>query len=123
MSDVNRNASRKSLIATSAASFVLWASNSPGINWAVDIDGPETWGFLLAAHTYFFAMYIVNQGLESFQTEFLLKGTEPLLRRSERWMDRPFVTLLAIGGYGVIGYNLIVALQSSTAKGVAHSWY
>ena len=70
MSDAAQSSSRKSLIATSMAAVVLSVDQSPGINWVVDIDGAWTWSFLLAAHSYFFTMFIVNGAFLRLGAEF-----------------------------------------------------
>jgi hypothetical protein len=107
MSNAVESSSRKSLIATSMAAVVLSVDKSPGINWIVDIDGAWTWTwlFLLAAHGYFFIMYAVNGGLQQFKVESLCFfkfyisewGEATFRAKPAHWMNRPFVTLLALG--------------------------
>jgi len=124
--DVSRlSASRKSLIATSVASFVLLADKSPGINWVVDISGAETWLFLLVAHSYFFAMFIANGAFLHLGDDIRaatvnIHGTRlRTLGHFRIWMERPFVTLVAILASGVIVYNLITAWNSTATRAIA----
>ena len=125
MSNAEQVSSRKSLIATSVAALVLWVDKSPGINWVVDIDGAWTWGFLGAAHSYFFIMYAVNDGLYRFFTEFLFSRTTfsgahlTIKARLSLWMTRPFVTMLAICTFVVICYNLATAWSATATKAIA----
>ncbi len=124
MSNGVESSSRKSLIATSMAAVVLSVDKSPGINWIVDIGGAWTWLFLSAAHGYFFIMYASNGGLQQFKVESLCFfkfntsewGEATLKAKLARWMNRPFVTLLALGGFVVIGYNLITVWSSTATK-------
>ncbi len=127
MSNPEQGSSRKSLIATSVAALVLWVDKSPGINWVVDIDGAWTWGFLLGAHSYFSIMYVASHGLQDFKIESicLVKwdrsqwGAPSFRLRLAMWMRRPFVTMLAIGAFVVICYNLATVWSATATKAIA----
>ena len=117
---------RKSLIATTAVTFILWADKNTGINWIVDIDGVQVWFFLGIAHLYFSVMWAANQGLQGwFWDQAALRNDDNIdfRHRIQRWMERPFGNICWVVGFGVIVWNLYTVYFGSVETTTVRTFF
>lgn len=115
--DDNLRAIRKSIIATSAFAVVLRLSGGSGVDWAVNLSGPATWGLLLVAHVYYYAMwYSYGRRFvywsQAFRPSFIIGWWRTNSHTEKGYIADWSVThYVAILGLGIIALNLLCAAK------------
>lgn len=101
-----RKAARKSLIATTAISVVLSFNQSTGLDWAVHLSGVSAWTFLLIAHGYYWAMWVMHDGMHQWRDRLAELFRKKHWRQSHLRPGIMHISLTIV--FGFVGFAIIM---------------